>query len=205
MPLDVTGTASDRALLDDVLAAMPPAIATLLERDGIRFHFLQPQERFRNVDRKYMDHDRPDSQITKYGVYIPLDRRIILRSRLPEVISHEICHHSDAVLGRHDAGKQTFAGMRSERDPKIRAAYRKNRNDGLAISRYSLVSQAEWVAEATRAVLGFTKSGSRTSDRDRLARIDPALVDMLDGWTDELVAIAAAPAPEHRSPVSVSE
>lgn len=184
MSIEIHGSAAERGLVEDVFAAMPPAIPALIARDRIRFYFLEPRERFRDVNPKYVAMDKPDSEILTYGVYVPGDRIIILRSRVPAVLAHEALHHADAVLGGFD--DTGFKGMRSAHDPRMKAAYQRHRRDGLLISHYSGVNVAEHTCEMHRAALGFSAPGSRKPDRERLARIDPKHLELLDAWTDEI-------------------
>jgi hypothetical protein len=184
MTLVIHGTAAERTLVEDVFATMPPAIPALIERDRIGYYFLEPRERFRDVNPKYTPMDKPDSEILTYGVYVPRDRIIIMRSRARAVLAHESLHHTDAVLMGWD--RNGFKGMRSERDPRMKAAYDRHRRDGLLISHYSGVNVIEFCCEIFRAALGYSAPGSRRPDRERLARIDPKLLDLLDAWTDEI-------------------
>ncbi len=184
MTLVIHGTAAERTLVEDVFAAMPPAIPALIVRDAIRYYFLEPRERFRDVNPKFASMDRPDSEILTYGVYVPEHRIIIMRSRHPSILCHETLHHADACLGGFD--HTGFKGMRSERDPRMKAAYDRHRRDGLLISHYSGVNVTEFSCEFHRAALGFSAPGSRRPDRERLARIDPKHLDLLDAWTDEI-------------------
>jgi hypothetical protein len=190
MTIDIHGTAAERALVEDVFAAMPPAIPALIARDRIRFYFLEPHERFRDVNPKFASMDRPDSEIRTYGVYVPEHRIIIMRSRLRVVVAHEVLHHADACLAGFD--QTGFKGMRSEQDPRMKTAYDRHRRDGLFVSHYSGVNVAEFSCEFHRAALGFSAPGSRRPDRERLARIDPTHLDLLDAWTDEITQVYLA-------------
>jgi hypothetical protein len=184
--IDIIGCARDRSLAEDVLGRLPQALTALLERDRIRIHFLETTQTFDDLARStYPTLGRTRSDVQPYGVYVPLDRVIIIRSRQPYVLAHETFHHADARLGNFDPDNRRIT-YRSERDETIGQTYRRHLRDGLTISAYAQLDQTEWWAESGRAAAGFSHPGSRRPDRERLARIDPKHLDLIDSWIAEL-------------------
>jgi hypothetical protein len=181
--IDVIASAEAERIIRDTIATMGHAVTAACDQANLVVRGMEPGEKWADVVRVYgRDRGLNDHCL---GLYDPERTMVVLRNVAPFVIAHEISHHIDLSLG--DPAKMRY---RSEHDDTIKAAFRARRGDMHFVSLYASVAQTEFVAESFRALYGFSarQHPGRADDLARLRRIDPAMMDILDGWRRELDA-----------------
>lgn len=188
--IPITGFTILRPNVDAALNCLPPAILAAIRSAEPTIRILDPRESFADIARRYDVCDRAGYNVCQ-GLYDHNTRIIILRTAQPYVVAHEALHVVDFILGENYK-------TRSQIDDRILRAYRRHCKDRMTISAYSQVSVAEFAAETMRALLGFSppRPPNRPSDRDRLKRIDPNLVELCTAWLDEIAQMFPAPSSE---------
>ncbi|TAM65356.1 MAG: hypothetical protein EPN48_18500 [Microbacteriaceae bacterium] len=171
-----------RDRLTRTLDAMPGEYLAAARGAHITIRMLEHGERFGDIDRRFTQFDGKPPGIIG-GLYCR-DRAIVVLARLePFILAHELSHVADAALGDGTC-------WRSQLDDRIARAYRSAKNHGLFISAYAQVNILEYAAEAFRAACGYgpPRPAGRPTDLERLARIDPLLVEAAKDWLGDLRA-----------------
>lgn len=177
--LTILGFSPRIPLLREALRTIDPVLIRCARDREVTFKIMTPQQRFTDFDAKYRLSGTDDAACL--GMFDPCANLILLRDVRGAIAAHEIFHLVDWQQGAKNA-------YRSTHDPTINKAFCRRRSDGLFVSAYSAVSVQEYTAEAARAVLGFSSSStvSKRSDADRLRRIDPDVVSIIESMIDDL-------------------
>lgn len=181
--ISITATDSDTQIVQETLALLPPEFLAWISLARIDIRVLERGEKFADVGKYYATNDTIDYGVCE-GLYCMSERQVIIASNRPAVISHELFHVCDFLAGNGEK-------MRSQIDDRVLKAYRrhdpKRGGDGMYISAYAGYNSTEFVAEFGRAALGFSEQPpGRPHDLERLKRIDPELVVLVQDWLDEI-------------------
>ncbi len=170
------------------LERIDPAFLRCCRDQETTIHVLSPQQQFKDINVDYYLRGVADECVN--GMYDRKRNQIILRKVDNGTAAHELYHLVDTILG-------TPGRFRSEDDPAIIKAYKRQTRDNMHISAYSEVAVYELAAEAARALLGFTSSRSLSgrSDADRLRELDPELVASIEATFAELRSRYPDPTP----------